>query len=196
MNEINKHLAMVRAFHEAFNYTQAEHETSGLIVMPNKTRFGRMSFIAEELAEILGAIASGDRVEQLDGAVDLAYFALGTLAIIGCNVSGGITSGRDQPLQALVGATNRVLRTLSFYEEDDTRRDLSEALSFLYLCSVNFADRFVGADFDAAFEEVQRSNMSKLGEYGEPVYNGAGKICKGPNFSEPVLLPYLRDVDA
>ena len=35
------------------------------------------------------------------------------------------------------------------------------------------------------FDEVQRSNMSKLGEDGKPIYREDGKILKGPNFSKP-----------
>lgn len=35
------------------------------------------------------------------------------------------------------------------------------------------------------FDEVQRSNMSKLGEDGKPIHREDGKVLKGPNFSEP-----------
>lgn len=41
------------------------------------------------------------------------------------------------------------------------------------------------------FEEVQRSNMSKLGEDGAPIFREDGKILKGPNFSEPDLSKIL-----
>lgn len=44
-----------------------------------------------------------------------------------------------------------------------------------------------GIDLDACFQEVQRSNMSKLGEDGKPIYREDGKILKGPNFSKPDL---------
>ncbi|MBT7655529.1 MAG: nucleoside triphosphate pyrophosphohydrolase family protein [Flavobacteriales bacterium] len=37
------------------------------------------------------------------------------------------------------------------------------------------------------FEEIQRSNMSKLGEDGKPIYREDGKVLKGPNYSEPDL---------
>lgn len=47
--------------------------------------------------------------------------------------------------------------------------------------------------FQDAFLEVHRSNMSKLGENGEPVYREDGKILKGPGYSEPDLLSILRD---
>ena len=44
-----------------------------------------------------------------------------------------------------------------------------------------------GIDLDKCFKEVQRSNMSKLGEDGKPIYNEKGKVMKGPNFSGPNL---------
>ena len=48
-----------------------------------------------------------------------------------------------------------------------------------------------GIDLDKCFEEVQRSNMSKLGADGKPIYRDDGKIMKGPNYSEPDLKKVL-----
>lgn len=44
---------------------------------------------------------------------------------------------------------------------------------------------------DVGMAEVQRSNMSKLGEDGKPIYREDGKILKGPNFSEPNLAQFI-----
>ena len=49
-----------------------------------------------------------------------------------------------------------------------------------------------GVDLDACFEEVQRSNMSKLGADGEPIKREDGKILKGPDYSEPDLTPFVK----
>ena len=49
-----------------------------------------------------------------------------------------------------------------------------------------------GIDLDKCFKEVQRANMSKLGEDGEPIYNDKGKVMKGPNYSEPNLKQFLE----
>lgn len=47
---------------------------------------------------------------------------------------------------------------------------------------------------DAAFNEVQRSNMSKLGEDGKPIVRESdGKILKGPNYSAPDIAQFLKD---
>jgi predicted HAD superfamily Cof-like phosphohydrolase len=44
-----------------------------------------------------------------------------------------------------------------------------------------------GIDLDSCFEEVHRSNMSKLGATGVPIYREDGKVLKGPNYSPPNL---------
>ena len=51
----------------------------------------------------------------------------------------------------------------------------------------------IGLPIDALLREVQRSNMSKLGEDGKPIFREDGKVLKGPNFSEPDLLKVLQD---
>ena len=50
-----------------------------------------------------------------------------------------------------------------------------------------------GINLDKCFTEVQRSNMSKLGADGKPIYRDDGKVMKGPNYSEPDLQSILED---
>tara|TARA_B100000700_G_scaffold43459_1_gene44833 strand:- start:1237 stop:1608 length:372 start_codon:yes stop_codon:yes gene_type:complete len=49
-----------------------------------------------------------------------------------------------------------------------------------------------GIDLDKCFGEVQRSNMSKLGEDGKPIYNESGKVMKGPKYFEPDLKKFIK----
>ena len=49
-----------------------------------------------------------------------------------------------------------------------------------------------GIDLDACFEEVQNSNMSKLGSDGKPIFNDKGKVLKGPNYFKPDLSKYIK----
>ena len=49
-----------------------------------------------------------------------------------------------------------------------------------------------GIDLDKCFKEVQRANMSKLGNDGKPIYNEKGKVMKGPNYSEPNLKQFIE----
>lgn len=48
-----------------------------------------------------------------------------------------------------------------------------------------------GYDMVAAMTEVNRSNFSKFGEDGNPLYDPNGKVIKGPNYSKAVLTPYV-----
>lgn len=50
----------------------------------------------------------------------------------------------------------------------------------------------LGIPIDAVLREIQRSNMSKLGADGKPIYRADGKVLKGPNFSEPDIARMLR----
>jgi len=49
-----------------------------------------------------------------------------------------------------------------------------------------------GIDLDKCFKEVQRSNMSKLGKDGKPIFNDKGKVMKGPDYTEPNLKQFLE----
>ena len=49
-----------------------------------------------------------------------------------------------------------------------------------------------GIDLDKCFKEVQRANMSKLGDDGKPIYNEKGKVMKGPNYLEPNLKQFVE----
>ena len=49
-----------------------------------------------------------------------------------------------------------------------------------------------GIDLDKCFKEVQRANMSKLGNDGKPIYNEKGKVMKGSNYIEPNLKQFVE----
>jgi predicted HAD superfamily Cof-like phosphohydrolase len=51
----------------------------------------------------------------------------------------------------------------------------------------------MGVNLDNILDEIQRSNMSKLGEDGQPIYRDDGKVLKGPNYSPPDLASILRN---
>ena len=50
-----------------------------------------------------------------------------------------------------------------------------------------------GIDLDKCFKEVQRANMSKLGDDGKPIFNDKGKVMKGPNYSQPNLKQFVEN---
>jgi len=78
------------------------------------------------------------------------------------------------------------LRELQEACETKDMVEVADALSDL-LYVVYGAGHAFGIDLDRTFEEVHRSNMSKLGEDGKPIYREDGKVLKGPNFKLPNL---------
>ena len=49
-----------------------------------------------------------------------------------------------------------------------------------------------GIDLDKCFDEVQKSNMSKLDKFGNPIYNDQGKVMKGPLYLKPNFKKILN----
>ena len=68
--------------------------------------------------------------------------------------------------------------------------EVADALTDILYVTYGAGHAF-GIDLDKCFEEVQNSNMSKLGENGKPIYNDAGKVMKGPNYFKPDLSKFL-----
>lgn len=62
---------------------------------------------------------------------------------------------------------------------------IKELADLVYVCYQLAA--FLGVDIDEALNRVHHSNMSKLDEDGQPIFNLAGKVMKGPNYKEPDL---------
>ena len=68
--------------------------------------------------------------------------------------------------------------------------EVADALTDILYVTYGAGHAF-GINLDKCFEEVQSSNMSKLGEDGKPIYNEAGKVMKGPNYFKPDLSKYI-----
>ena len=62
---------------------------------------------------------------------------------------------------------------------------LKELADLVYVCYQYAAN--MGWDLDEAMHRVHESNMSKLDEYGRPIYREDGKVLKGPNYKPPNL---------
>ena len=68
--------------------------------------------------------------------------------------------------------------------------EVADALTDILYVTYGAGHAF-GINLDKCFEEVQSSNMSKLGENGEPIYNESGKVMKGPNYFKPDLSKFV-----
>ena len=68
--------------------------------------------------------------------------------------------------------------------------EVADALTDILYVTYGAGHSF-GIDLNKCFDEVQNSNMSKLGNDGKPIYNEDGKVMKGPNYFKPNLKKYL-----
>ena len=69
-------------------------------------------------------------------------------------------------------------------------KEVADALTDILYVTYGAGHAF-GINLDKCFEEVQNSNMSKLGEDGKPIYNEKGKVMKGPNYFKPDLTKFI-----
>ena len=75
--------------------------------------------------------------------------------------------------------------------DDKDLLEVADALTDILYVTYGAGVAF-GIDLDKCFEEVQNSNMSKLGDDGKPIYNEAGKVMKGPNYFKPDLSKIVK----
>lgn len=90
---------------------------------------------------------------------------------------------------------DEVAQEVLFSEVGDLQIDkaaLTKELADLLYVTYGFAVTF-GLPIDEVFERVHRSNMSKLGDDGKPLYRDDGKVLKGPNYQPPKLDDLFDD---
>ena len=68
--------------------------------------------------------------------------------------------------------------------------EVADALTDILYVTYGAGHAF-GINLDKCFDEVQNSNMSKLGSDGKPIYNESGKVMKGPDYFKPDLSKFL-----
>ena len=69
-------------------------------------------------------------------------------------------------------------------------KEVADALTDILYVTYGAGHAF-GINLDKCFEEVQNSNMSKLGLNGKPIYNDKGKVMKGPSYFKPDLSKFI-----
>ena len=74
--------------------------------------------------------------------------------------------------------------------KDKNLLEVADALTDILYVTYGAGHAF-GINLDKCFDEVQSSNMSKLGSDGKPIYNESGKVMKGPDYFKPDLSKYL-----
>ena len=75
--------------------------------------------------------------------------------------------------------------------ENKDIKEVADALTDILYVTYGAGHAF-GIDLGKCFNEVQRSNMSKLDENGKPIFNEHGKVLKGPNYFKPNLEKFIK----
>ena len=110
--------------------------------------------------------------------------------------------GYNETPTAVLGERKTLLRYNLMLEENEEylkavqENDLTEIADalgdILYILCGTIIEHGLQHKIEAIFDEIQRSNMSKLGADGQPIYREDGKVIKGPNFSEPDFTTILK----
>lgn len=71
--------------------------------------------------------------------------------------------------------------------------EVADALGdMLYILCGTIIEHGMQHKIEEVFNEIQRSNMSKLGADGKPIYREDGKVLKGPNYFKPNITEILE----
>ena len=90
-----------------------------------------------------------------------------------------------------VSLINEELEEFKEAIKNNDLKEVADALTDILYVTYGAGHAF-GIDLDKCFDEVQQSNMSKLGDDGKPIYNDKGKVMKGPNYFKPDLTKFVN----
>jgi predicted HAD superfamily Cof-like phosphohydrolase len=97
----------------------------------------------------------------------------------------------DKTMQLRLDLIKEELSELQEAMKTKNLKEVADALTDILYVTYG-AGYAYGIDLDQCFKEVQRANMSKLGEDGKPIYNDQGKVMKGPNYTKPDLSKFVK----
>ena len=103
-------------------------------------------------------------------------------------VSPALTTNQNSELR--VSLINEELEELKAAINKKDLLEVADALTDILYVTYGAGHAF-GINLDKCFEEVQNSNMSKLGIDGKPIFNESGKVMKGPKYFKPDLKKFL-----
>ena len=163
----------------------------------------RMNLIREETKELTEAYEECDFVEVVDAWADLVYVVYGAALTHGVVLDEIKDSHIYPPAipkpQFFIPERGTKMDTVTKHarllEEAYANEDLDGMIEQWgnLVNSVYSAAAAHGVNLDEVLAEVQRSNLSKLGADGRPMYREDGKVLKGPNFFAPDIKKALLD---
>ena len=90
-----------------------------------------------------------------------------------------------------VSLINEELEEFKKAIKNNDLKEVADALTDILYVTYGAGHAF-GINLDKCFDEVQQSNLSKLGDDGKPIYNDKGKVMKGPNYFKPDLTKFVN----
>ena len=112
------------------------------------------------------------------------------MTIFGQEVKKTPSLGSDKIKNLRISLIKEELEELVNAIKENNIVETADALTDILYVTYGAGHAF-GINLDKCFEEVQASNMSKLGEDNKPIYNEFGKVLKGPNYFKPNLKKIL-----
>ena len=104
-------------------------------------------------------------------------------------IKAGLSTEKINELR--ISLVNEELEEFKEAIKSNDLKEVADALTDILYVTYGAGHAF-GINLDKCFEEVQQSNMSKLSEDGEPIYNESGKVMKGPKYFKPDLDKFLK----
>ena len=180
---MNKNLKLVREFHAAFSFPQAEH--GDIVRLSEMDIILHQALLMEEGSELFKALKAGDMVEILAGMINLSYSALSAIATEGSDVLDRPVSWRhDGFIISLMRLFSDKINNCASGSPDD--------YSEVYCLCAYLSRSFINADFDKAIQMVHDSKMSQLDKSGKRTEN-VDEILKSKFFKTPDLSECLYE---
>jgi len=104
-------------------------------------------------------------------------------------IESGLSTEKINKLR--VSLINEELEEFKEAIKNNDLKEVADALTDILYVTYGAGHAF-GINLDKCFNEVQNSNMSKLGQDGKPIYNEDGKVMKGPKYFKPDLSKFLQ----
>ena len=182
--KINQQLSELHALAEGIDKSNLWNVSITLIVLFIALCFAPISIflkiiIYSSVSAVVGAIDNASRKQALADLKTQLY------------LRGLYYLYREGDLETSDKKELEELEELNQAIKDKNLKEVADSLTDILYVTYGAGHAF-GIDLDECFNEVQRSNMSKLGSDGKPIYNEIGKVMKGPNYFKPDLSKFLK----
>lgn len=189
----------VLEFHQIFGHPIRFHSVPSADV-PEK--WLRYELLREEIQEFIDSYRDQNRIEIADALGDILYVAYGAALCFGLDTDHPQYFDLDPDFERLLDTEQNILIQCAKYKIDYPEKHLKAAFEsgeirrievalVTIIETAKGAARLLNIPIDAVVAAIHKSNMSKLGYDGKPIYRSDGKVIKGPMYQPPT-----RDIQA